>query len=114
MPAAATPAAPGDDFAPAAAAALREAAVQQPEIAVGMQGIEPAARLSGLAGRVGHRNRIGRVVDHDSIVNVVVDEVIRRRRNVPRWIDPHRHRHINRNGKNVFINRRRGGAKSMK
>jgi hypothetical protein len=40
-------------------------------------------------------------------VNVVVDEVVRRRRNVSRWIDPHRHRHIDRNGKNVFVNRRR-------
>jgi hypothetical protein len=40
-------------------------------------------------------------------VDVVVDDVIRRRRNVSRWIDPHWHRHINRNGKNVFINRRR-------
>jgi hypothetical protein len=60
-----------------------------------------------LPGRIGHRNRIGRVVDNNSIVDVVVDEVIRRRRNVPRWIDPHWHRHINRNGKNVFINWRR-------
>jgi hypothetical protein len=40
-------------------------------------------------------------------VDVVVDEVVRRWRNVPWWIDPHWHRHINRNGKNVFINRRR-------
>jgi len=40
-------------------------------------------------------------------VDVVVDEVVRRRRNVLRWIDPHRDRHIDRNGKNVFINRRR-------
>ena len=40
-------------------------------------------------------------------MNVVVDEVIRRRRNVLRRIDPHWYRHINRNGKNVRINRRR-------
>ncbi len=60
-----------------------------------------------LPGRIGHRNRIGGVVDHDGVVNVVVDEVVRRRRNVPRWIDPHRHRHIDRYGKNIFINRRR-------
>jgi hypothetical protein len=60
-----------------------------------------------LPGRIGHRDRIGRVVDDNGIVNVVVDEVVRRRRNVPRRIDPHRHRHIDRNGKNVFINRRR-------
>jgi hypothetical protein len=60
-----------------------------------------------LPGRIGHRNRIGGVVDNDSIVDVVVNEVVRRRRNVPRWIDPNRHRHIDRHGKNVFINRRR-------
>jgi hypothetical protein len=60
-----------------------------------------------LPGRIGHRNRIGRVVDDNSIVDVVVDEVVRRRRNVLRWIAPHWHRHVNRNGKNVFINRRR-------
>jgi hypothetical protein len=59
-----------------------------------------------LPGGIGYRNRIGRVVDNNSVVNVVVDEVIRRRRNVLRWIDPHRHRHINRNGKNIGINRR--------
>jgi hypothetical protein len=40
-------------------------------------------------------------------VNVVVDEVVRRRLNVPRWIAPHWHRHIDRYGKNIFINRRR-------
>jgi len=60
-----------------------------------------------LPGRIGHRNRIGRVVDNDGVVNIVVDEVIRRRRNVLRRIDPHWYRHINRNGKNVGINRRR-------
>ena len=70
-------------------------------------------RLSGrrdcltLPGRIGHRHRIGRVVDDDGVVNVVVDEVIRRRLNVLRWIDPYRHRHIDRNRKNVFVNRRR-------
>jgi hypothetical protein len=60
-----------------------------------------------LPGRIGHRNRIGRVVDDDGVVNVVVDEVVRRRRNVLRWIDVHGYRHINRNRKNVFIDRRR-------
>ena len=74
---------------------------------MGCRGLSRRRDCLSLPGRIGHRNRIGRVVDHNSVVNVVVDEVVRRRRNVPRWIDPHRHRHINRNGKNVFINRRR-------
>ena len=63
-------------------------------------------RLS-LPGRIGHRNRIGRVVDDNGVVNVVVDEVIRRRRNVLRRIYVYGDRHINRNRKNVFIGRRR-------
>ncbi len=61
----------------------------------------------GLPGRIGHRHRIGDVVDDNGVVNVVVDEVIRRRRNVLRGIYVHRYRHINRNGKNVFVDRRR-------
>ena len=74
---------------------------------MGCRGLSRRRDCLSLAGRIGHRNRIGRVVDHDGIMNVVVDEVVRRRLNVPRWIAPHWHRHINRNGKNVFIDRRR-------
>ncbi len=74
---------------------------------MGRRGLSRRRDCLSLPGRIGHRNRIGRVVDDNGIVNVVVDEVVRRRRNVPRWVDPHRHRHVDRNGKNVFINRRR-------
>jgi hypothetical protein len=74
---------------------------------LGRRGLSRRRDCLTLPGWIGHRNRIGRVVDDNSIVDVVVDEVVRRRRNVLRWIAPHGHRHINRNGKNVFINRRR-------
>jgi hypothetical protein len=60
-----------------------------------------------LPGRIGHRHRIGGVVDDNSVVDVVVDEVVRRRLNVSRRIDPHRYRHIHRNGQDIFIDRRR-------
>ncbi len=54
----------------------------------------------GLPAWIGDDNGIGRV-------DVVVDDIVWRRRHVFRRVDPHRYRHIDRNGKNVRINRRR-------
>jgi hypothetical protein len=48
----------------------------------------------GLALRVGDRDQVGRVVDHDRVVDVVVDDVARRRRNLRRRRHPHRDRPI--------------------
>jgi hypothetical protein len=44
--------------------------------------------------RVGDRDQIGRVVDHDRVVDVVVDDVAGRRLNLQRWRHPHRYRPI--------------------
>jgi hypothetical protein len=60
------------------------------------------------------------VIDDDSVVDVVVDDIVWRRRNVFWRVDPDRYRNINRNRKNIFIHRRwrwsqiheRGGRKN--
>jgi hypothetical protein len=61
----------------------------------------------GLPTWTGNYDGIGRVIDDNSVVDVVVDDIIWRRRNVFWRVDPDRHRHINRNRKNIRINRRR-------
>ena len=59
-----------------------------------------------LPARIGNYNGIGSVIDDNGVVNVVVDDVIWRRRNVVRRVDIDRYRSINRNWKNVGIYRR--------
>jgi hypothetical protein len=60
----------------------------------------------GLPTWIGNYNGIGRVIDDNSVVNVVVDDIVWRRRNVFWRVDPDRHRRISRNGKNICIHRR--------
>jgi len=55
---------------------------------------------------IGNYNGVGRVIDDNCVVNVVVDDIVRRRRNVFRRVDPDRHRRISRNRKNICIHRR--------
>jgi hypothetical protein len=57
--------------------------------------------------RIGDDNGIGRVVDDNRVVDVVVDDIVGRRRNVVWRVDIDRHRRISRNRKNVRIDRRR-------
>jgi len=57
--------------------------------------------------RIGDYNGIGRVVDDNRVVDVVVDDIVGRRRNVVWRVDIDRHRRISRNRKHVGINRRR-------
>jgi hypothetical protein len=47
-----------------------------------------------LAVRIGDGHHIGGVVDDDGVVNVVVDDVVRRRRHMPGRPHPHRDRHV--------------------
>ena len=61
----------------------------------------------GLPARIGDYDGIGRVINDNRVVDVVVDDIIGRRRNVVWRVDIDRHRHIGRNRKNVRINRRR-------
>jgi hypothetical protein len=66
-------------------------------------------RLDGpdLAGLVGHGHRIGHIVDHDGIVDVVVDDVVRRRRGHVSWrLHPYRDRPVDRHGQHEERNRR--------
>jgi len=60
----------------------------------------------GLPSWIGNYNGIGRVVDDNSVVDVVVDDIVWRRRNVFGRVDPDRHRRIDRNRKNIGIHRR--------
>jgi hypothetical protein len=60
----------------------------------------------GLPAWIGNYNGIGGVIDDDSVVDVVVDDIVWRRRNVFWRVDPDRYRNINRNRKNICINRR--------
>jgi hypothetical protein len=60
----------------------------------------------GLPTRIGDYDGIGRVVDDNRVVDVVVDDIIGRRGNVVGCVDIDRHRHIGRNRKDVLINRR--------
>jgi hypothetical protein len=61
----------------------------------------------GLPTWIGNYNGIGGVIDDDSIVDVVVDDIVWRWRNVIWRVDPDRYRNINRNRKNIRIHRRR-------
>ena len=54
---------------------------------------------------IGNYNGIGRVIDDNSVVNVVVDDIVRWRRNVFRRVDPDGHRKISGNRKNICIHR---------
>ena len=56
---------------------------------------------------IGNYNGIGGVIDDDGVVDVVVDDIVWRRRNVFWRVDPDRYRNINRNRKNIRIHRRR-------
>jgi hypothetical protein len=47
-----------------------------------------------LALRVGDRDKIGRVVDDDRVVDVVVDDIARRRLDLRRWCHPYGYRPI--------------------
>ena len=60
----------------------------------------------GLPAWIGNYNGIGGVIDDDRVVDVVVDDIVWRRRNVFRRVDPDRDRNINRNGKNICVHRR--------
>ena len=63
-----------------------------------------------LSGLIGDRYNVGGVIDDHGVVDVVVDDVFRRRRDVFRGTDPYRHRRIVRNRKHERVNRgwRRG------
>ena len=61
----------------------------------------------GLPTRIGDYDGIGRVIDDNRVVDVVVDDIIGRRSNVVWRVDIDRHRSINRHWENVRINRRR-------
>src|SRR5712664_5013052 len=61
----------------------------------------------GLPTWIGNYNGIGGVIDDDSIVDVVVDDIVWRWRNVFWRVDPDRYRNIHRNRKNIRIHRRR-------
>jgi hypothetical protein len=56
---------------------------------------------------IGNHNGIGGVIDDNRVVDVVVDDIVWRRRNVVRRVDIDGHRSIGRDWKNVRINRRR-------
>ena len=60
----------------------------------------------GLPTWIGNYNGIGGVIDDDSIVDVVVDDIVRRWRNVFWRVDPDRYWNINRNRQNICIHRR--------
>src|SRR5260370_349529 len=60
----------------------------------------------GLPAWIGNYNGIGGVIDDDRVVDVVVDDIVWRRRNVFWRVDPDRYRNINRNRKNICIHRR--------
>ena len=61
----------------------------------------------GLPTWIGNYNGIGGVIDDDSIVDVVVDDIVWRWRHVFWRVDPDRYRNIHRNRKNIRIHRRR-------
>jgi hypothetical protein len=61
----------------------------------------------GLPAWIGDYDGIGGVIDDNRVVDVVVDDIVWRRRNVVWRVDIDRHRHISWNRKNVRINRRR-------
>src|SRR4029077_13140469 len=56
---------------------------------------------------IGNYNGIGGVIDDNRVVDVVVDDIVWRRRNVVWRVDIDGHRSIGRDWKNVGINRRR-------
>ena len=56
---------------------------------------------------IGDDDGIGRVVDDNGVVDVVVDDVVGRRRNVVRRVDIDRHRDIGRDRENIGIDRGR-------
>jgi len=68
----------------------------------------------GLPTWIGNYNGIGGVIDDDSIVDVVVDDIVWRWRNVFWRVDPDRYRNIHRNRKIYAYTGGGGGAKSMK
>jgi hypothetical protein len=61
----------------------------------------------GLPTWIGNHNGIGGVIDDNRVVDVVVDDIVWRRRNVVWRVDIDGHRSIGRDWKNVGINRRR-------
>lgn len=61
----------------------------------------------GLPAWIGNDDGIGDVIDDNRVVDVVVDDVVWRRRNVVRRVDIDGHRSIGRNRKNIRVNRRR-------
>jgi hypothetical protein len=71
---------------------------------------ERSGRCDGLslAARSGDVHHIGGLVDHNGVVSVVVDDVVRRRRDIFGRTHPDRDRHIIRTRKNECIGRRRG------
>ncbi len=56
---------------------------------------------------IGDYNGIGRVIDDNGVVDVVVNDIVWRRRNVVWRVDINRHRSISRDRKNIGIDRRR-------
>ena len=59
-----------------------------------------------LSGLIGDRYNVGGVIDDDGVVDVVVDDVFRRRRYVFRGTYPYRDRRIVGNRKYERVNRR--------
>jgi len=57
--------------------------------------------------RIGNYDGVGDVIDDNGVVDVVVDDVIRRRRDIVWRVDIDRQGSIGRNWKNVRISRRR-------
>ena len=53
----------------------------------------------GLPAWIGNYNGIGGVIDDHTVVDVVVDDIVWRRRNVFWRVDPHRYRHIDGTGR---------------
>jgi hypothetical protein len=60
-----------------------------------------------LPARIGNDDGIGDVIDDNGVVDVVVDDIVWRRRNIVWRVDIDGHRSIGRDRKNVGVNRRR-------
>ena len=74
----------------------------------GGAGLHGGLHRRGLSAPVRDGDRIRHVVDDDRIVNVVVDDVVRRRRHVSRRTHPNRNRPVNRHRQQENPHRRRG------
>ena len=64
----------------------------------------------GLPAWIGNYDGIGYVIDDNGVVDVVVDDIVRRRRDIVRRVDIDGYWNIVWDWKNVRINRRRWGS----